>query len=47
MMRFSGGDAVLKLTVRVDAVRRLDAESDLRRPIRAAFDRARLGAVGV
>lgn len=47
IMRFSGGDAVLRLTVRVDAARRLDAESDLRRRIRATFDREHLSAVGV
>jgi small conductance mechanosensitive channel len=47
IMRFSGGDAVLRLTVRVDAARRLDAENDLRRRIRAAFDREHLSAVGV
>jgi moderate conductance mechanosensitive channel len=47
IMRFSGGDAVLRLTVRVDAARRLDAENDLRRRIKATFDRERLTAVGV
>jgi small conductance mechanosensitive channel len=47
IMRFSGGDAVLRLTVRVDAARRLDAENDLRRRIKATFDRERLSAVGV
>ena len=47
IMRFSGGDAVLRLAVRVDAARRLDAENDLRRRIKAAFDRAQLSAVGV
>jgi hypothetical protein len=46
-MRFSGGDAVLRLTVRVDAARRLDVENDLRRRIKAAFDREHLSAVGV
>ena len=47
IMRFSGGDAVLRLTVRVEAARRLDAENDLRRRIKAAFDREQLAAVGV
>ena len=47
IMRFSGGDAVLRLAVRVDAARRLDAENDLRRRIKAAFDREHLSAVGV
>jgi small-conductance mechanosensitive channel len=47
IMRFSGGDAVLRLTVRVDAAHRLDAENDLRRRIKATFDRERLTAVGV
>lgn len=47
IMRFSGGDAVLRLTVRVDAARRLEAENDLRRRIKAAFDREQLSAVGV
>jgi moderate conductance mechanosensitive channel len=40
IMRFSGGgDAVLRLMVRVEAGRRLDAEIELRRRIRHAFDR--------
>jgi hypothetical protein len=47
IMRFSGGDAVLRLSVRVDPSRRLDAENDLRRRIKATFDRERLSAVGV
>ena len=47
IMRFSGGDAVLRLTVRVDAARRLDVENDLRRRIKATFDREGLSAVGV
>ena len=47
IMRFSGGDAVLRLTVRVDPSRRVDAENDLRRQIKATFDRERLSAVGV
>ena len=47
IMRFSGGDAVLRLTVRVDAARRLDVENDLRRRIKMTFDREGLTAVGV
>lgn len=40
IMRFSGGgDAVLRLSIRVEAGRRLDAEIELRRRIRHAFDR--------
>jgi small conductance mechanosensitive channel len=40
IMRFSGaGDPVLRLMVRVEASRRLDAETELRRRIRHAFDR--------
>jgi moderate conductance mechanosensitive channel len=40
IMRFSGGgDAVLRLMVRVEAGRRQDAELELRRRIRHAFDR--------
>jgi small conductance mechanosensitive channel len=40
IMRFSaGGDAVLRLMVRVEAARRLEAEIELRRRIRHAFER--------
>jgi small conductance mechanosensitive channel len=40
IMRFSGGgDAVVRLMVRVEAGRRQDAELELRRRIRHAFDR--------
>jgi small conductance mechanosensitive channel len=40
IMRFSGGgDAVLRLMVRVEPSRRQDAELELRRRIRHAFDR--------
>jgi len=47
IMRFSAGDAVLRLSVRVDPSRRADAENDLRRRIKATFDREGLSAVGV
>jgi small conductance mechanosensitive channel len=47
IMRFSGADAVLRLTVRVDPSRRVDAENDLRRRIKATFDREHLSAIGV
>jgi small-conductance mechanosensitive channel len=47
IMRFStGGDAVLRLMARVDASRRQDAENELRRRIRHAFDREQWGVVG-
>jgi moderate conductance mechanosensitive channel len=46
IMRFNGSDAVLRLTVRVEPARRLDAEIDLRRRIKTAFDRERLSVVG-
>ena len=40
IMRFSGGgDVVLRLTVRVEASRRVNAETEIRRRIRHAFDR--------
>jgi hypothetical protein len=45
-MRFIGADAVLRLTVRVEAVRREDAEIELRRRIRHAFDREQWPLVG-
>jgi hypothetical protein len=46
-MRFSGaGDAVLRLRVRVEAARREDAEIELRRRIRHAFDREQWPVVG-
>jgi small conductance mechanosensitive channel len=48
IMRFSGGgDAVLRLTVRVEATRRLGTEIELRRRIRHAFDREQWLVVGV
>jgi small conductance mechanosensitive channel len=46
---FSGGDVILRLTVRVAPERRLPAEAELRRRIKAAFERehwAPLGAAG-
>lgn len=47
IMRFgSGGDAVLRLTVRVEPARRLDTEIELRRRIRHAFDREQWLALG-
>jgi small conductance mechanosensitive channel len=47
IMRFSGaGDAVLRLRVRVEAARREDAEIELRRRIRHAFDREQWPVVG-
>ncbi|HEV8472143.1 MAG TPA: mechanosensitive ion channel family protein [Methylomirabilota bacterium] len=46
IMRFNGADPVLRLSVRVDAARRVDVESDLRRRIKAVFDRERLLAAG-
>ena len=47
IMRFSGaGDAVLRLRVRVEAARREDAEIELRRRIRDAFDREQWPVVG-
>jgi small conductance mechanosensitive channel len=47
IIRFAGPDAVLRLMVAVDPARRQDAEMDLRRRIRAAFDRERWALVGV
>ena len=47
IMRFSGGgDAVLRPMVRVEAGRRQDAEIELRRRIRHAFDREQWLVVG-
>jgi hypothetical protein len=39
IIKLTGNDAVLRLTMRVDPARRFDAESELRRRIREAFDR--------
>jgi small-conductance mechanosensitive channel len=41
IMRWSGGEVVLRLTVKVDPARRLEAEAELRRRIKAAFDQER------
>jgi small conductance mechanosensitive channel len=49
IMGFSGGDVLLRLTVRVAPERRQLAEAELRRRIKAAFDRehwAPIGAAG-
>lgn len=39
IIRFSGAEVVLRLMVKVDADTRLDAEYELRRRVKAAFDR--------
>ncbi len=41
IMKFSGDDMVLRLVAKVDPARRADAEVDLRRRIKDAFDRER------
>jgi small conductance mechanosensitive channel len=46
IIRIAGGDVVLRLIVRVAAARRVDAESELRRRIKEAFDREHLPLVG-
>jgi small conductance mechanosensitive channel len=49
IMGFSGGDVLLRLIARVMPERRLSAEAELRRRIKAAFDRehwAPIGAAG-
>ncbi|HEX3175710.1 MAG TPA: mechanosensitive ion channel family protein [Methylomirabilota bacterium] len=47
IMRFSGGgDAVLRLTVKVEAARREETELELRRRIRDAFDREQWPVAG-
>jgi|KBSSwiStaDraftv2_1062776.scaffolds.fasta_scaffold827371_2 small conductance mechanosensitive channel len=49
IMGFSGGDVLLRLTMRVAPDRRLPTEAELRRRIKAAFDRehwAPFGAAG-
>jgi len=49
IMGFSGGDVLLRLIVRVAPERRLSTEAELRRRIKAAFDRehwAPIGAAG-
>jgi moderate conductance mechanosensitive channel len=46
IMGFSGGDAILRLTVRVAPERRLVAETALRRRIKEAFDRHHWSPIG-
>jgi small-conductance mechanosensitive channel len=46
IMRFSGADVVLRLMVKVPPARRLDAELELRRRLKEAFDREQWPAVG-
>jgi small-conductance mechanosensitive channel len=45
IMKITGGDVVLRLMVKVDPARRFDAELELRRRIKEAFDRERLPLV--
>lgn len=48
IMKFSGGgDAVVRLMVRVEASQRVNAEIELRRRIKQAFDREQWPVVGV
>jgi moderate conductance mechanosensitive channel len=47
IIKFSGTDVVLRLSVRVDAARRFDTEVELRRRIKEAFDRERWSVVGI
>ena len=46
MMGFSGGEAILRLTVRVVPEQRLAVEGELRRRIKAAFDRRHWPPIG-
>lgn len=46
IMGFSGGDAILRLTVRVAPEQRLAAEAELRRRIKEAFDRHHWSPIG-
>jgi small conductance mechanosensitive channel len=46
IMGFSGGDVMLRLTVRVAPEQRLVAEAELRRRIKAAFDRHHWPPIG-
>ena len=46
IMAFSGGDAILRVTVRVAPERRLAAETELRRRIKEAFDRHHWSPIG-
>ncbi|HEY3067296.1 MAG TPA: mechanosensitive ion channel family protein [Methylomirabilota bacterium] len=46
IIKFSGGDPVLRLMVRVDPALRFDTEAELRRRIKAAFDREQWSVAG-
>lgn len=45
IMRITGGESVLRVMVKVDPARRLDAELELRRRIKDAFDREHIQLV--
>jgi hypothetical protein len=45
-MGFSGGDVILRLTVRVTPEQRLLVEAELRRRIKEAFDRHHWSPIG-
>jgi small conductance mechanosensitive channel len=45
IMKITGGDVVLRVTVKVDPTRRFAAEIELRRRIKEAFDRERIPLV--
>lgn len=47
IMRIIGGDVVLRLMVKLDPIRRSDAELELRRRIKEAFDRESVPLVAV
>ncbi len=47
IIKFSGGDVVLRLAVTVEPGRRAEAEAELRRRIKEAFDHERWSALGV
>jgi hypothetical protein len=46
-MRITGGDVVLRVLVKLDPGRRVEAELELRRRIKDAFDRENLPLVAV
>jgi len=46
IIKFSGGDVVLRLTVTVAGVQRTDTEFELRRRIKEAFDREGWSLIG-
>jgi moderate conductance mechanosensitive channel len=46
IMRFSGADAVLGLTAKVESDKRLEAEYELRRRVKQAFEREKWPTVG-